>query len=182
MRRTDHSRLAAAIADDMVADSGELLDSHDRDSLRGVLRIAFEVSTFLASVPRDQEGWQWMRDTLFSGLESIDGLRATWQLVLVVHDDELAKAFPSDPATVRDDLAKIWHAVKEGAPSVSAPPYLQDRGPGSDTFPTDVDDVQRQLVDALQSVQDRALPIVSRMNSLRLIARLHIVLLGATLW
>jgi hypothetical protein len=173
---------AAEIADEVIPSSDGAGGPKELESLRTVLRIAFEVEAFLASKTKDQETWRWMQDTVFSGLESIDNVRPLWATISFIQDDELAKDFPGDPAVVRGDLAKMWQAVQDGALSIPTPPYLRDKGPGPDTFPADLDDVHRRLADGLRSVQDRSLPIATRIGAVQLIARLQVLLLGATLW
>ena len=54
--------------------------------------------------------------------------------------------------------------------------------PGSNTFPADLNDLRRQLDEALRSVQDNSLRWPERMLALNRVARLQLVCLGATLW
>jgi hypothetical protein len=172
---------AAAIAGDLIAGSGGAGGPQEQDALRALLRIGFELEAFLGSAG-DRDALEWMHDTLFSGLESINVLRPVWRTVSFLNDPELAGAFPIDPSVVREDLAKAWRAVQQKEGAVSIPGYLRDSGPGPDTFPIDRADVHRQLVAALHAVEDRALPIEARFEAVHIIARLQLLFLGATLW
>ncbi len=54
--------------------------------------------------------------------------------------------------------------------------------PGPNTFPTDLKDLRQQLDEALHSLQDDASPWPERIHAINRIARLQLLLLGATLW
>jgi hypothetical protein len=78
---TDHSVRAAAIVDDLIARSDGDLGPEDRDSLRVIIGIAFEVQDFLASSRDNAEARDWTQDTVFSGCDSIFLARSSWHIL-----------------------------------------------------------------------------------------------------
>jgi hypothetical protein len=81
MITTDHSAKAAAIVDDIIGRSGGDLGPEDRDPLRVIIRIAFEVQQFLASKVNDADALDWTQDTIFSGCDSMFLARNVWHVL-----------------------------------------------------------------------------------------------------
>jgi hypothetical protein len=54
--------------------------------------------------------------------------------------------------------------------------------PGSNTHPTDLNDLRQQLDEALHSLQDVTSPWPERIHAVNRVARLQLLFLGATLW
>jgi len=68
-----------------------------------------------------------------------------------------------------------WHIL--GRAGVFAEPV-----PEADTFPSDVSDLAGRLDDALRLLQEESLAWPARILAVNRMARLQLVLLGATLW
>ena len=52
----------------------------------------------------------------------------------------------------------------------------------ANTFPSDLNDLRQRLDEALRSVQDGTVPWPDRLLAIKRVARLELLLLGATLW
>jgi hypothetical protein len=98
MRTADYSVRAAAIVDDLIGRSDGDLGPEDRDSLRAIIRIAFEVQEFLATKPNDADALDWTQDTVLSGCDSIHLARGTWSFVRRLEGSvqPIPKTFPAD--------------------------------------------------------------------------------------
>lgn len=70
-----HGNRASALALQVIDASGGILGPEDRESLRAVLRISFEVQDFLLAKEADAEALDWMQGTILSGVDSIGLLR-----------------------------------------------------------------------------------------------------------
>jgi hypothetical protein len=102
-----HTR-AARIADDLIDLSDKEIGPPDRESLRTILRIAFELQLFLASMPGSEEEMEWTQDTVFSGCDSIHLACVTWRRLHRVQELSLPGAgpdtFPLDLTDLRRQL------------------------------------------------------------------------------
>ena len=78
MSKTDYS-LRAAAADNLIRRTVNLVGAPHRDSIRTLLRIAFEVQAFLHSQQDGKEDLEWVQDAVFSGCDSLHLARSAWQ-------------------------------------------------------------------------------------------------------
>ena len=108
MATKDYSPRAAAIADELIARSDGVLGPKDRDPVRVVLRIAFEVNDFLGGDRNQAESREWNQDTVFSGCDSIQRARSVWRELGCFDGLSLpgpgADTFPGDLAEVHKQL------------------------------------------------------------------------------
>ena len=117
MSTTDYSVVAATIVDDIIGRSDGDLGPEDRDPLRVIIRIAFEVQEFLATKPDDVDALAWTQDTVLSGCDSIHLARSTWSLLrradsFVGAAPELG-TFPADLNDVRRRLDVALQSVQD---------------------------------------------------------------------
>jgi hypothetical protein len=114
----DYSLQAAAIADDLIGRSDDVLGPEDRDSLRTIIRIAFEVQAFLAS-PRAAEAREWTQETVCAGCESALLVRNAWRVLGQFDGLSLpgpgADSFPTDLQALGDQLDETLRLVSDDA-------------------------------------------------------------------
>jgi hypothetical protein len=115
MRTTDYSVAAAAIMDDIIVLSDGGLGPEDRDPLRTIIRIAFELQDFLCTKPNDADALEWTRDTVFSGCDSIHLACSTWS---VVRRTGALTATAPEPYTFPTDLSDLARRLSEALRSV----------------------------------------------------------------
>jgi hypothetical protein len=77
----DHSLRAAMLADELIGRGEDVLGPEDRDPLRTVIRIAFEVQELLASPSADEKAREWTQETVCSGCESVLLVRNVWRIL-----------------------------------------------------------------------------------------------------
>jgi hypothetical protein len=111
MTHADHTNRAANIAGELIESSGGELGPEDRDCLRTIVRIAFEVQECLARDPDDPEARDWNQDTVLSGCDMVHLARRTW-----------SRLGPSPGDTFPDDLRDLHRRLDE---ALSA---LQEQG------------------------------------------------------
>jgi hypothetical protein len=116
MGTTDYSAKAAAIVDDIIGRSDSDLGPEDRDPLRVVMRIAFEVQEFLHSRPEDADALDWTQDTVFSGCDSIFLARNIWHRLgcagAFAAPAAGATSFPPDLNNLRQQLDEALRSVQ----------------------------------------------------------------------
>jgi hypothetical protein len=116
MSLPDYSGRAATITDDLIGRSEESLGPEDRDSLRTVIRIAFEVHALLESPNADEKAREWTQETVCSGCDSIVLARNVWRLLGQFEDLSLPgpgpDTFPGNLQMLSEQLGEALGAVE----------------------------------------------------------------------
>jgi len=119
MKTTDFSLRAATIADDLIARSEAVLGREDRDSLRTVIRIAFEVQALLAVPMVDERALEWTQETVCSGCESVLLARNVWRLLGQFDGLSLPgpgpDGFPANLHVLREQLDEALYTVSDAS-------------------------------------------------------------------
>lgn len=91
---SDHSQRAATITDDLIERSQDVLGPEDRDPLRTVLQIAFEVQASLSPRTGAEKTREWTQETVCAGCEFALLARIAWRAADQV--DGLSSALPEE--------------------------------------------------------------------------------------
>jgi hypothetical protein len=117
MTAPDFSIRAATIADDMIRRSEDVLGPEDRDPLRTVIRIAFEVQALLASPNIDEKAREWTQETVCAGCESVLLARNVWRLLGQFEGLALpgpgADTFPTNSKALSEQLDDALRSVED---------------------------------------------------------------------
>jgi hypothetical protein len=124
MRQADYSPRAATITDELIRLSEGSLAPEDRDPVRTVIRIAFEMQALLTSKPDDLKAREWTQETVCAGCESSLRARDAWRELGQFDGLSLPGAgldtFPMDMSDLREQLNIALRAVEDGAAPLGA--------------------------------------------------------------
>lgn len=96
----DYSQRAATVADDLISHTQDVLGPEDRDPLRTVIRIAFEVRASLAPSAGAEETREWTQETVCAGWEFALLARNVWRAA--DQPDGLSSALPGEDSFPAD--------------------------------------------------------------------------------
>jgi hypothetical protein len=117
MNVPDFSLRAATVADGLIGQSDDVLGPEDRDPLRTVIRIAFEVQSLLASPSIDETAREWTQETVCAGCESVLLARNVWRLVGQFEGVALpgpgADTFPANVKALSEQLDEALRTVED---------------------------------------------------------------------
>jgi hypothetical protein len=113
----DFSLRAATVADRLIGLSEDVLGPEDRDPLRTVIRIAFEVQALLASSNVDEAAREWTQETVCAGCESALLARNVWRLLGQFEGLALpgpgADTFPANSKALSELLDEALRAIED---------------------------------------------------------------------
>ncbi len=117
MNVPDFSVRAATVADDLIGRSEDVLGPEDRDPLRTVIRIAFEVQALLASPNIDEKAREWTQETVCAGCESFVLARNVWRLLGQFEGLSLpgpgADTFPANLKALSEQLDEALRTIED---------------------------------------------------------------------